>query len=365
MAELRKYGVATTILFPLIDRDAVDFEATPVSFVAADTQISKNEGAFANTGSTPVHEGNGIYSLALTAVEMQAARIVITVIDAATKAWEDQAIVIDTYGDASAQHAFDLDTATQNVNVASLDAGTITAAAIATGAIDADSIATDAITAAKIAADAITSSELATTAVNEIRDAILSDSTAFNGADIATILTNTNGIVAASATGTADSGSTTTMVDAVLTEADTDYWAGSWIRFTSGNISGQTRLITGFTPGSDTVTFFPATTQAVGTNTYEILPSGAIDWNSAWDAEVESEVNDAIDTAISELGVAAPTATPNLRTGLMLLYMALRNKTVVQTSGTDALEIYNDAGTIIASKLLTDDGADYTEAEMS
>jgi hypothetical protein len=95
------------------------------------------------------------------------------------------------------------------------------------------------------------------------------------------------------------------------------------------------------------------------------LPSGAIDWNSAWDAEVESEVNDAIDTAISELGVAAPTATPNLRTGLMLLYMALRNKTVVQTSGTDALEIYNDAGTIIASKLLTDDGADYTEAEMS
>ena len=49
----------------------------------------------------------------------------------------------------------------------------------------------------------------------------------------------------------------------------------------------------------------------------------------------------------------------------MLMYMALRNKTVVQTSGTDALEIYNNAGTLIAKKLLTDDGSDYTEAEMT
>ncbi len=81
-------------------------------------------------------------------------------------------------------------------------------------------------------------------------------------------------------------------------------------------------------------------------------------------AEVLVEVNAALDAAISELGVAAPTATPTIRTGLMLLYMALRNKTVVQTSGTDALEIYNNAGTKIASKLLTDDGSDYTEAEM-
>ena len=117
MSELRKYGALTTILFPLIDRDAVDFESTPVTFVAADTQISKDEGAFANTGATPAHEGNGVYSLALTATEMEAARIMITCIDAATKTWEDQAIIIDTYGNASAQHAFDLDVAEQDVNL--------------------------------------------------------------------------------------------------------------------------------------------------------------------------------------------------------------------------------------------------------
>ena len=87
--------------------------------------------------------------------------------------------------------------------------------------------------------------------------------------------------------------------------------------------------------------------------------------NDVSTAEVLTQVNAALDTAISELGVAAPTATPTLRTGLMLLYMALRNKTVVQTSGVDALEIYNDAGTKIASKALTDDGSDYTEAEMA
>ena len=134
MAELRKYGVAATILFPLIDRGTLDFEATPVTFVAADTQISKDEGAFANTGSTPAHEGNGIYSLALTATEMQAARIVVTVIDAATKAWEDQAILIDTYGNASAQHAFDLATAQQQVTVASMLADVLTSTALSQGA---------------------------------------------------------------------------------------------------------------------------------------------------------------------------------------------------------------------------------------
>lgn len=89
-----------------------------------------------------------------------------------------------------------------------------------------------------------------------------------------------------------------------------------------------------------------------------------IPWNVAWDGEVESEVNDALDTAISELGVAAPAATPTIRTALMLMYMALRNKIVVQTSGTDALELHNDAGTKIAAKVLTDDGMDYTEKEM-
>ena len=72
-----------------------------------------------------------------------------------------------------------------------------------------------------------------------------------------------------------------------------------------------------------------------------------------------------VDTPIAELGVAQPAKTPGTRTGLMLMYMALRNKLDVPTSGVDALEIHNDAGTLITSKLLTDVGGDYSEAKMT
>jgi len=110
---------------------------------------------------------------------------------------------------------------------------------------------------------------------------------------------------------------------------------------------------------ADTITTYTGNTKQSADNLAVIAAL-----NDVSTAEVLAQVNTALDTAIAELGVAAPTATPTLRTGLMLLYMALRNKTVVQTSGTDALEIHNDAGTKIASKLLTDDGDDYTENQL-
>ncbi len=87
--------------------------------------------------------------------------------------------------------------------------------------------------------------------------------------------------------------------------------------------------------------------------------------NDISEANVLTQVNAALDTAIAELGVAAPTATPSLRTGLMLMYMMARNKVDVDTTGTDAMKIYNDSGTMITSKAITDDGTDYSEAEMS
>jgi len=121
MEILRKYGVETTFYFPLVDYGATDFESTPVTHASGDTQISKDGGAFANTSNAFVHEGNGIYSLTLTASEMQAALIQVTIIDqTATKTWEDQALLVATYGNASGQHAFDLDTATQSVNVSQI-----------------------------------------------------------------------------------------------------------------------------------------------------------------------------------------------------------------------------------------------------
>ncbi|RLC58927.1 MAG: hypothetical protein DRI30_01780 [Chloroflexi bacterium] len=75
--------------------------------------------------------------------------------------------------------------------------------------------------------------------------------------------------------GTSDSGSTTTMVDAARTEGDTDYWVGDSIVFTSGNISGQTREITAFNFTTNTITFSPATTQTVIVQNYDIISATA------------------------------------------------------------------------------------------
>lgn len=114
MEFLRKYGVEATIPFPLVEAATTDLEIA-ATFAAGDVVLMKDEGAEANTSNLPTDEGTG-YSLVLTATEMQMARGAIYIIDqTATKVWKDQVIIIATYGDPSAQHAFDLDTA--NVTV--------------------------------------------------------------------------------------------------------------------------------------------------------------------------------------------------------------------------------------------------------
>lgn len=113
---LRKYGVQTTIDFELYEVDGVDFR-TDAADAGSDCSIMKDEGAEATCTNDFTDEGKG-YSLVLTATEMEAARIVVYVVDSAAKVWLDKAIIIETYGNASAIHAFDLDTATQSINVA-------------------------------------------------------------------------------------------------------------------------------------------------------------------------------------------------------------------------------------------------------
>lgn len=117
---LRKYGVETIFNFELFEVDGINFRID-ASHAAGDSVIMKNEGAEASTDNGFVDEGKG-YSITLTATEMQAARVVIYLVDlTATKVWLDKSIVIETYGHASAMHSFDLDTATPDVNIASSD----------------------------------------------------------------------------------------------------------------------------------------------------------------------------------------------------------------------------------------------------
>lgn len=125
MIILRKYGAATHIYIPIIKRSVVDFAVsadwTPA---AGDVKISKDGAAAANVTNLPtaITMGNGaMWDFSLTGTEMEAAKIVITVVDSATKAVEDQAILIDTYGHASAEHAADLDDAV-DLGLTNLDA---------------------------------------------------------------------------------------------------------------------------------------------------------------------------------------------------------------------------------------------------
>lgn len=88
------YGVSKTIYFPLITAGGTAFQTT-WSPAAGETQRSLDGGAFSNCSNTPAHEGNGIWSLVLTAAEMQAEVIVVTLSDSQTDI-EDQSIIIHT-----------------------------------------------------------------------------------------------------------------------------------------------------------------------------------------------------------------------------------------------------------------------------
>src|SRR3982750_4132298 len=112
MAELTKYGVARHFYLVVVKRAVVDFAVsadwTPS---AGDVKISKDGGAAANVTNLPtaITMGNtAMWDYSITATEMQAAKVRITVADSATKAVEDTMFEVDTYGNASAQHLVDL-----------------------------------------------------------------------------------------------------------------------------------------------------------------------------------------------------------------------------------------------------------------
>lgn len=128
---LRKYGVSTTIPFELYKLDGAGLKSDAAS-ATHDIKIMKDEGAEADTTADAfVDEGQG-YSLALTATEMTAARVVVYIVDQTSpQAWLDKVLIIETYGNASAQHAFDLDTATVNL---AADQSTVTIGTVNTAA---------------------------------------------------------------------------------------------------------------------------------------------------------------------------------------------------------------------------------------
>lgn len=106
MIYYREYGVAAVFNFVLYDIEGVGLKTDAV-YASGDATIMKNEGAEANTANGFVDEGKG-YSITLTATEMQAARIMVYIVDQTSPAvWIVRELVIETYGEtANAQHDY-------------------------------------------------------------------------------------------------------------------------------------------------------------------------------------------------------------------------------------------------------------------
>lgn len=80
-------------------------------------------------------------------------------------------------------------------------------------------------------------------------------------------------------------------------------------------------------------------------------------------AQINAEMVDVVNVdTMSELGQATPSATPTMRQALMGPYMALRNQVTVSST---QKKFFNDAGTNIFTKAVSDDGSTYTETEAS
>lgn len=222
----RKYGTGTGadiyINIPKAGsaNHAVSADWTPA---AGDVKISKDGGAAANIGTLPtaIAMGNStIWKFVFTDAELQAKFISVTVSDSATKAVDDTGFSIETYGNASGLHPFDLASAT--VTPAT---GSITASVIASGAIDRDAFAAD-------------------TGLQSIRS------------------------------NTAQAGAATTITLDASASATDDFYNGGSIYITGGTGAGQQRVIADYVGSTKVATVNTAwVTNPDNTSTFAIFPA--------------------------------------------------------------------------------------------
>jgi hypothetical protein len=131
-ALLRKYNTATAagthIRVPVIKAGAQDFalsaDWTPAT---GDVKLSKDSGAEANITTLPAFT-NGAWEFQLTGAELSCKTLIIKVVDAATKAVEDQFVIVETYGNTSAMYQADLSAANLPANATQFAGQTVTCA---------------------------------------------------------------------------------------------------------------------------------------------------------------------------------------------------------------------------------------------
>jgi len=155
----------------------------------------------------------------------------------------------------------------------------------------------------------------------------------------------------------------------VLDEAvyDTVFGTTALSTYAGGDTSGTTTLLTrvtgvvalasALTTVEGKIDIIDGIVDGILVDTEQIGAAGAgltaVPWNTAWDAEVQSEVTDALQANVSEL-TTTPAANASLETMIKYAFMRQRNK-IEQTSTTQT--IYQDDGTTIYEQSTVSDAA--------
>jgi len=176
---LRKYATTSTVYFPLISAGTVNFTST-ATLTTADMKISVDGAAFATVGTAITNMGSFGYSYSLTTADLTGKRTMMIIHHTAgSPAFEDTAILIETYGNSAAAHTFDLSVANQTVIASAgtvtltggqlVTVGTISAAAVGVGLLSAGAFAAGFLSAGGIAASAISAGGIATAAITSAK----------------------------------------------------------------------------------------------------------------------------------------------------------------------------------------------------
>ena len=110
---LRKYATEAYVEIPLYSPTTGEL-VSGAAFATADLKVSKGGLDFENVTPSQISEigSSGVYTITLLALNLTIHRACFKLIDQSSpKIWRDTVFTVETYGHASAQHAFDLDSA--------------------------------------------------------------------------------------------------------------------------------------------------------------------------------------------------------------------------------------------------------------
>jgi len=275
MPYLRQSTSQTIRFGPCLDKTDGVTEETALTLAQADMRLSKDGGAFAqkNASGNATHDSDGWYSTTLNTTDTNTVgELILNVHQPANMlpVWLRWYVIEEPIYDAlfgGAATGFD---ANQRVDV---------------GAWLGQAVPTPAVTG-----------------VPRV------DTQHINGIDKAAVVLA--GWLNEGKNNAADSGTTTTLVDAANDEAD-DHWNGTLLVFISGTNDGRARVITDFDAATDTITFTPALPDAVTTESYVLIPGLCLSDVQAWlgTAPATPTVAGVPEVDVTHLGGGAQSAT--------------------------------------------------------